>query len=201
MEIAGRKISTGLIIGVILGIIVLWGVVWYNGTVNANEDVKGQWGKVESAYQRRADLIPNLVNTVKGYAKHESDVLIQVTQARASVGQVKIDPTNMKAEDIQKFEQSQGAVSSAISRLLVVAEQYPDLKANDNFIALQAELAGTENRIANERNNFNEIATIYNKRIQKIPGKLFNALAGFEERPYFQSKAGADVAPNVDFTK
>ena len=103
MEIAGRKIGAGLIIGVILGIIVLWGIIWYNGTVSANEDVKGQWGKVESAYQRRADLIPNLVNTVKGYAKHESDVLIQVTQARASVGQVKIDPSNMKAEDIQKF--------------------------------------------------------------------------------------------------
>ena len=168
MEIAGRKISTGLIIGVILGIIVLWGIIWYNGTVSANEDVKGQWGKVESAYQRRADLIPNLVNTVKGYAKHESDVLIQVTQARASVGQVKIDPSNMKAEDIQKFEQSQGAVSSAISRLLVVAEQYPDLKANQNFLALQSQLEGTENRINTERNYFNEVATAYNKRIQKI---------------------------------
>ncbi len=201
MEIAGRKISTGLIIGVILGIIVLWGVVWYNGTVSANEDVKGQWGKVESAYQRRADLIPNLVNTVKGYAKHESDVLIQVTQARASVGQVKIDPSNMKAEDIQKFEQSQGAVSSAISRLLVVAEQYPDLKANQNFLALQSQLEGTENRINTERNYFNEVASAYNKRIQKIPGNLFNNLAGFEEKPYFAAKAGADAVPNVDFGK
>lgn len=201
MEIAGRKIGAGLIIGVILGIIVLWGIIWYNGTVSANEDVKGQWGKVESAYQRRADLIPNLVNTVKGYAKHESDVLIQVTQARASVGQVKIDPSNMKAEDIQKFEQSQGAVSSAISRLLVVAEQYPDLKANQNFLALQSQLEGTENRINTERNYFNEIATTYNKRIQRIPGNLFNALAGFEEKPYFAAKAGADVAPNVDFGK
>mgnify|MGYP000172784517 CR=1 FL=1 len=201
MEIAGRKIGAGLIIGVILGIIVLWGIIWYNGTVSANEDVKGQWGKVESAYQRRADLIPNLVNTVKGYAKHESDVLIQVTQARASVGQVKIDPSNMKAEDIQKFEQSQGAVSSAISRLLVVAEQYPDLKANQNFLALQSQLEGTENRINTERNYFNEVATAYNKRIQKIPGKLFNALAGFEEKPYFAAKAGADVAPTVDFGK
>jgi len=201
MEIAGRKIGAGLIIGVVLGIIVLWGVIWYNGTVNANEDVKGQWGKVESAYQRRADLIPNLVNTVKGYAKHESEVLIQVTQARASVGSVKVDPSKMTSQDIQNFEQSQGTISSAISRLLVVAEQYPDLKANQNFMALQAQLEGTENRINTERNYFNEIATTYNKRIQRIPGKLFNALAGFEEKPYFEAKAGADVAPTVDFNK
>jgi LemA protein len=199
MKIAGREISTGLIIGVILGIIVLWGFMWNNGTVDKHEEVKGQWGNVENAYQRRSDLIPNLVNTVQGYAKHEKEVLTAVTEARSRVGQMNIDPSKLTPEALQSFEQNQGALSSSLGRLMVVMEQYPDLKANESFIALQAELAGTENRIATERNRFNEAAIEYNKRIQKIPGKLFNAIAGFEEQAYFKAKAGADVAPTVKF--
>ncbi len=201
MKIAGREISTGLIIGVVLGIIVLWGVVWNNGTVDADNDVKSQWGKVESAYQRRADLIPALVSTVKGYAKHESSVLIAVTEARSRVGQMNIDPSKLTPEALQSFEQNQSALSASLGKLMVVMEQYPDLKADQNFLALQAQLEGTENRINTERNRFNEFAGEYNKRVQKIPGKLFNMIAGFEEKPYFASKPGADVAPTVDFSK
>ncbi|MCX6181083.1 MAG: LemA family protein [Bacteroidetes bacterium] len=199
MKIAGREISTGLIIGVVLGIIVLWGFIWNNGTVDANENVKGQWGNVENAYQRRSDLIPNLVNTVQGYAKHEKEVLTAVTEARSRVGQMNIDPSKLTPDALEKFDQNQGALSSSLGRLMVVMEQYPDLKANENFIALQAELAGTENRINTERTRFNDLAVEYNKRIQKIPGKLFNAISGFEEQAYFKSKPGADVAPTVKF--
>ncbi len=199
MKIGDREISTGLIIGGILGIIVLWGVIWNNGTVDAHEGVKGQWVNAENAYQRHSNLIPNWVNTVQGYAKHEKEVLTAVTEARSRVGQMNIDPSKLTPEALQNFEQNQGALSSSLGRLMVVMEQYPDLKANENFIALQAELAGTENRIATERNRFNEAAIEYNKRIQKIPGKLFNAIAGFEEQAYFKSKQGADVAPTVKF--
>ena len=198
MKIAGREISTGLIIGVVLGIIVLWGFIWNNGTVDADEDVKTQWGKVESTYQMRNDLIPNLINVVKGYAKHEKEVLIQVTQARASVGNVKIDPSKLSQEQIQNFEQSQNSIGSAVSRLLVVAEQYPDLQASENFKQLHEEWVGTERRINTERIRFNEVAGIYNKRIKKVPGNLFNMISGFESRPYFESQKGAEIAPKSD---
>ncbi len=198
MEIAGRKIGAGLIIGVILGIIVLWGVIWNNGTVDAAEDVKSQWGQVESTYQMRNDLIPNLINVVKGYAKHESEVLIKVTEARASIGSVKVDPSNMSQEQINQFEQSQSSLGSAVSRLLVLQESYPDLKANENFKQLNDEWSSIERRINTERIRFNEIAGTYNKRIQKVPGNLFNMISGFEARPYFEAQKGAEIAPSSE---
>ncbi|MFM7023702.1 MAG: LemA family protein [Flavobacteriales bacterium] len=198
MKIVGREIKASWIIGGVLAIIILWGFMWNNGTVDADEDVKAQWGQVQSTYQMRNDLIPSLINVVKGYAKHEKEVLTQVTQARASVGNVKIDPSKLSQEQIQNFEQSQNSIGSAVSRLLVVAEQYPDLQASKNFQQLHDEWTGTERRINTERIRFNEVAAIYNKRINKIPGSLFNMISGFEGRPYFEAQKGAEIAPKSE---
>jgi LemA protein len=157
--------------------------------------VKERWSQVENVYQRRADLIPNLVNTVKGYAKHEEQVFIEVTQARSQVGQIKVQ----NAEDLAKFDKGQGQVSSALSRLMVVAEKYPDLKANENFRDLQSQLEGTENRITVERMRFNEGAKLYNTYIRQFPQSLMAGFRGFQERPYFSAEPAAKTAPKVEF--
>jgi LemA protein len=185
-------------LGVVLALILLiggWFVSTGNQLVTLEEDVSGKWAQVENAYQRRQDLIPNLVATVKGYAKHEADVLIQVTQARASVGQIKVNQPG----DLAKFDQAQGQISSALSRLMVVAEKYPELKANQNFLDLQSQLEGTENRITIERQRFNQSAQAFNTAIKMFPASVVAGMRGLQARPYFAADAGAKNAPKVEF--
>jgi LemA protein len=183
------------ILAVLAVLVIGWFVSVNNQLVSMEENVKGKWSQVENVYQRRADLIPNLVNTVKGYAKHEASVLTQVTEARASVGQVKVD----NPDDLKKFDQAQAQLSSALSRLLVVAENYPQLKADKNFQELQSQLEGTENRIAVERMRFNEAAQHYNTYIRRFPQTMVASFRGFKERPYFTADTTAHTAPKVDF--
>lgn len=198
--------STGCIVGgaiaAVLVVVLLWGVGAYNGLVGSREAVDSQWAQVESAYQRRADLIPNLVATVKGSAQFEQDTLTAVVQARSRVGQVGAgagaDILN-SPEKFAEFQQAQDQLSSALSRLLVVVERYPDLKSTQAFQDLMVQLEGTENRINVERNRFNEIARDYNTRIQRFPGTLIASTFGFQPRPYFRSQPGAEAAPKVDF--
>ena len=188
----------GLIL-VIVAAVALWGVSAYNGMVKADESVNSQWANVESAYQRRSDLIPNLVETVKGYAEHEKGTFEAVINARAKATQVKIDPTNMTPEQLQQFQAAQGELSSALGKLLAVAEAYPDLKANENFLALQSQLEGTENRINTERNRFNEEAKSYNVTIKRFPKNLIANIFGFDAKAYFEAQEGAENAPKVQF--
>ncbi len=171
----------------------------YNSAVNKDEMVKKAWSQVENQYQRRADLIPNLVNTVKGYANFEQQTLLQVIQARASATQVKIDANNLTPEAIQRFEQAQQGLSGALGRLLAVSENYPDLKANQNFLDLQKQLEGTENRISVERKNFNETVQDYNAYIRRFPTNLIAGMFGFSPKGYFQAAAGSENAPKVQF--
>ena len=187
----------------VIAVIVLslfgWGKSTYNGFVSQQENVEKAWGQVESDYQRRADLIPNLVNTVKGYAKHESETLQAVIDARANATQVKIDASNLDEASIKKFQDAQGEIGSALSRLIAVSESYPDLKANQNFIELQSQLEGTENRINVSRKDFNESAQAYNTAIRTFPGNILAGMFGFDKKPYFEAQAGADKAPTVNF--
>jgi len=180
-------------------ILVLRGCGEYNKLVTLREQVNRDWSNVENVYQRRADLIPNLVNTVKGYAAHEQETFTRVVEARSKATQVTIDAANMTEEDLRRFQAAQGEVSSALSRLLAVVENYPDLKANQNFMDLQKQLEGTENRITVERRKFNETATIYNTATQKFPIVLLARMFGFDKRPYFEAEAGAEEAPVVQF--
>ena len=190
---------TLLIIGVIIVLIFLWGRKLYNGFVTMDEGVTGQWANVENVYQRRSDLIPNLVNTVKGYADFEQETLTQVIEARAKATSVTIDPSNLNPQSIANFQQAQDGMSSALSRLLVTIERYPDLKANQNFLELQSQLEGTENRIAVERRKFNESVRGFNTSIRKFPANLIAGMTGFDEKGYFEAVAGAEVAPTVEF--
>lgn len=169
----------------------------YNKMVDSQEDLENSWGQVENVYQRRADLIPNLIETVKDYARHEQSTFEAVIQARANATKVTIDPSNMTQGQLETFQQTQGQLSGALSKLMVVMENYPELKANENYMSLQAELAGTENRISVERKKFNDFAKDYNKRIRKFPRSMWAKLFGFEKRAYFQADAGAKVAPNA----
>ncbi len=171
----------------------------YNSMVDKEEEVKNAWAKVETQYQRRADLIPNLVNVVKGYAAHEKETLEAVMKARAEATSVKIDPTNLTAQNLQQFQAAQGQLSSALSRLMVVVERYPDLKANQNFLELQAQLEGTENRIAVARDRFNNAVMEYNKLIRRFPGNLFAGIFGFEKLTPFEASEGSEKAPEVNF--
>ena len=166
-----------------------------------NEGVSAQWSQVENVYQRRSDLIPNLVNTVKGYATHERETLEGVIEARAKATQVTIDPSKLDAASIKNFQETQGGLSSALGRLMVVMEQYPNLKADQNFRDLQAQLEGTENRIAVERGRFNEAAQNFNIYIRKFPQVLFAGMFGFEKKAYFEAEKGANKAPVVNFDK
>lgn len=184
---------------IIAAVVVIWGVSSYNGIVSQEEEVKAQWSKVESSYQRRMDLIPNLVNTVKGYADFEKETLTAVTQARASASQTVIDPTNLNQNNIAQFQQAQGELSSALSRLLVTIEKYPNLKANQNFLELQSQLEGTENRINVERNRYNDSAKGFNAKIRRFPTNLVAGIAGAEQFGYFEAQAGAENAPQVQF--
>lgn len=184
---------------IVIGILVLWGFSSYNGIATKDQEVKRAWGDVESDYQRRSDLIPNLVNTVKGYANFEQKTLTDVIQARASATQMKIDPTNLTPEKLAAFQQAQTGLSSAIGRLLVVSENYPDLKANQNFLDLQAQLEGTENRISVSRKRFNEAVLTYNGLIVRFPGSLVAKIGGFTEKGFFEAAEGADKAPEVKF--
>ena len=197
--------KTVLIVLGILGAIglgvVLFGVSTYNGLVNQQQAVDGQWANVQNQYQRRADVVPNLVNTVAGAANFEKSTLTEITEARASVGRVAIDPNKapVEADKLAQFEQFQGRLSSALSRLLVVAERYPDLKATGNFQTLQAQLEGTENRIAVERGRFNEVVQKYNASIKRFPAVLFAGMMGFKERPFFTAAPAAQTPPEVKF--
>ena len=188
-----------IIAGVVVLVIGGWISSSFNGMTTKEQEVSRTWADVESDYQRRMDLIPNLVNTVKGYANFEKETLIGVTQARASATQVKIDPSNLTPANIAQFQQAQDGVSSALSRLLVTVEKYPDLKANQNFLDLQAQLEGTENRISVSRKRFNEAVGSYNVAIKRFPGNLIAKMTGFEEKGYFKSAAGAEKAPEVKF--
>jgi LemA protein len=191
-------VVVGFIALVVIGI-VSWGTKVYNGMVTMQESVTSQWGNVETAYQRRSDLIPNFVNTVKGAANFEQTTLTQVIEARAKATSVTIDPTKMTAENMQQFQQAQGQLSSALSRLMVVVEQYPQLKATQNFRDLQVELEGTENRIAVERRKFNDVARVFNTYIRKFPQNFLAGMFGFQTKPYFEATEGAEKAPEVKF--
>lgn len=195
-----KKGCIGLIV---LGVIALALFGWvkgaYNGLVADQESVETAWGNVENVYQRRADLIPNLVETVKGYAKHEQETLEGVIEARANATKVTIDPTNMTPEDLQKYQAAQGDVTNALSKLIAVAESYPDLKANQNFLELQSQLEGTENRVNNARNEFNEAARNYNTMVRKFPANIVASIFGFGNKAYFSAAEGAAEAPKVQF--
>ena len=171
----------------------------YNSMVNKQEAVSAQWAQVENSYQRRADLIPNLVSTVKGYASHEQETFTAVTEARSKATQVTVNPEDLTEESIQQFQEAQGQLSSALGKLLMIRENYPELKANQNFLALQDELAGTENRIAVERNRFNEFAREYNQYIRRFPHVIYEGWFGFKKKGYFEADAGAQSAPVVEF--
>lgn len=187
---------------VVLGIVALlffWGIGQYNGMVKSEENVTKSWANVESQYQRRSDLIPNLVSTVKGYAKHEEGTLTAVIEARAKATQTTVDPTNMTEESMAKFQAAQSGVSSALGRLLVSVERYPDLKANQNFLELQAQLEGTENRISVERQRFNADAQGFNTMIRTFPKNVIAGMFGFEKKAYFEAEEGSEKAPKVEF--
>ena len=192
------KKSTIIII-VVAVIAVIWGISGYNGLVSMDEGVQNKWADVETQYQRRADLIPNLVNTVKGYAAHESETLQAVVEARAKATSMNIDPSNMSAEQIANFQKAQDGVSSALSRLLVTVEKYPDLKANENFKELQAQLEGTENRISVARRDYNESARKYNTTLRSFPKNILAGMFGFEKKAYFEAQEGSEQAPTVQF--
>ena len=192
-------IITLAVVAAIVAAIALWAMTGYNSLVSADETVSTAWSNVENQYQRRADLIPNLVNTVKGYAAHEQETLDAVVSARTRATQVTVDADNMTPEKLAEFQKVQGEVGAALGRLLAITEAYPDLKANKNFLELQAQLEGTENRISVERRNFNEAAKNYNTSIRMFPKNLLAGMFGFEKRPYFESQEGADKAPVVEF--
>ncbi|HBT86192.1 MAG: LemA family protein [Fermentimonas sp.] len=192
-----KKISYLLLI--VLGAITLSSCSGYNRMVEKQEAVTSQWGNVQNAYQRRADLIPNLVNTVKGYAEHEQETFTQVTEARAKATQTNINPENLTTESLQEYQQAQNQLSQALGRLLLIQENYPELKANQNFLALQDELAGTENRISVERNRFNQIAQDYNSYIRKFPQVIYAKWFKFETKAYFEATPEAQTAPEVQF--
>ena len=188
-----------IIILVVAIVVAIYGVTIYNNLASASQDVESAWANVETQYQRRSDLIPNLVNTVKGYAAHESETLEGVVSARAKATSITVDGSNMSAEQFASFTAAQGEVTSALGRLIAVAENYPELKANQNFLELQSQLEGTENRIAVERQRYNEVVKAFNKRVVTFPNNLLSSLFGFSKREFFVSQQGAETAPVVEF--
>ncbi len=197
----------GCLLGIIIGVVILlfvigfisWGVRQYNQMVTKQEAVTSQWGNVETQYQRRMDLIPNFVNTVKGAANFEQQTLTQVIEARAKATSVNVTADNLNEQTMAQFQQAQGEISSALARLMVVVEKYPELKATQNFRDLQVELEGTENRISTERRKFNEVAQDYNTYIKKFPQSFIAGMFNFDAKPYFKSEEGAEIAPEVTF--
>ena len=194
-----KKGTIWIVVLAALAIIILWGVSVYNGLVSAEEQVESAWAQVENQYQRRADLVPNLVATVKGYAAHEQETLEGVIEARAKATQITIDPANATAEQLAAFQAAQGELSQALGRLLAVAESYPELKANENFRDLQQQLEGTENRIAVARQLFNDEARNFNTKVRRFPNNIIASMCGFEKKPYFEAEEGARTAPKVEF--
>lgn len=194
------KKNKGLIITiVVIALVAIWGISSYNGLVSMDENVSNLWANVETQYQRRSDLIPNLVNTVKGYAKHESQTLEAVMAARSQATQVKIDPSNCTPQQLAAYQKAQGDVTTALGKLLAITENYPDLKANQNFLELQSQLEGTENRINVARKDFNDTAKKYNTSLRRFPRNIVASMFGFEKRNYFEAEAGAEKAPKVEF--
>jgi len=192
-------IAIAAFLALIVFILISWGVRIYNQIVPMNEQVATQWSNVETQYQRRADLIPNFVNTVKGAAAFEQETLTQVIEARAKATQVTVDPSNITPAQLEQFQAAQGEVSSALARLMVVVERYPELKATQNFRDLQVELEGTENRISVARNNFNDSARVYNTFIRQFPNNIIASFTKFTARPYFEAEEGSERAPQVQF--
>lgn len=192
------KKSTWIILGVI-AVVVIWAVASYNGLVTKEVKVSEAWANVETVYQRRADLIPNLVSTVKGYAAHEQQTLQAVTDARANATNITLDPATATPEDMERYMRAQQEVGSALGRLIAIAESYPDLKANQNFLELQKQLEGTENRISTERRKYNETVKEFNASIRRFPTNLIAGIFGFEKQTMFEAQEGAEVAPVVAF--
>jgi LemA protein len=186
-----------IVIIALLAMLAIWGVGVYNGLVSKQETVEKAVGNVQTAYQKRADLIPNLVATVKNYAEYEAGTLEAVVEARAKATSVTLDANNLTEENMKAFQAAQDQMSSALSRLLVTVEQYPDLKANQNYLDLQSQLEGCENAIANARREFNETARAYNTAVRRFPANIIAGMFGFDKKPYFEASEGADKAPNV----
>lgn len=194
-----KKSYVWIIVLAVLLILFFWVKGIYNNMVSLDEKVTSAWSQVENVYQRRADLVPNLVATVKGYAAHESSTLEGVVNTRAKATQITVDPESLTPEKLAEFQQAQGELSSAIGRLLMITENYPDLKANENFRDLQTQLEGTENRITVERQKFNETARLYNTTIRKFPANIFASMFGFDKKAYFEGKEGVENAPVIEF--
>lgn len=194
-----KKMSSWVIVLAVVAVLFFWVKGAYNNMVTLEEEVSTAWSQVENVYQRRMDLIPNLVSTVKGYAAHESQTLEGVVNARAKATQITVDPENLTPESLAKYQKAQGELGSALGKLLAITENYPDLKANENFLQLQSQLEGTENRIAVERKRFNETAKGYNTTIRKFPNNILAGMFGFDKKSYFEAQEGAEVAPEVQF--
>ena len=194
-----KGLTALLVVGAVVLVLFFWFQSNYNKMVKMDEGVQAAWSQVENVYQRRADLIPNLVATVKGYAAHEQETLEGVISARSKATQITVDPQNLTPEEIAKYQKAQGELGSALGKLLAITENYPDLKANENFMALQSQLEGTENRIAVERQKFNETARGYNTVIRQFPKNIVAGMFGFEKKPYFEAQEGAQQAPEVKF--
>ena len=193
------KKVTIIILVAVVAIIAFWAISGYNSLVSMDENVSNQWANVETQYQRRADLIPNLVNTVKGYAAHEKETLEGVIAARSQATQIKVDPTDLTPEKLAEYQKAQGQLATALGKLLAITENYPDLKPNQNFLELQAQLEGTENRINVARKNFNDAAKAYNTAIRRFPKNILAGMFGFDKRAYFEAAEGAEQAPQVQF--
>lgn len=193
-----KKVTIIAIVAVV-AIIAIWAISGYNSLVGMDENVSNQWANVETQYQRRADLIPNLVNTVKGYAAHEKETLEGVIAARSQATQIKVAPTDLTPERLAEYQKAQGQLATALGKLLAITENYPDLKANQNFLELQAQLEGTENRINVARKNFNDAAKAYNTAIRRFPKNILAGMFGFDKRAYFEAVEGAEQVPQVQF--
>lgn len=193
------KLTAGAVALIIIVLIAFWGISTYNKLVSMDENVNTQWANVETSYQRRSDLIPNLVATVKGYATHERQTLEAVMAARSQATQVKIDPSNCTPQQLAAYQKAQGDVTSALGKLLAITENYPQLKANENFLELQSQLEGTENRISVARRDFNTAAQTYNTTLRRFPANIVASMGGFEKHNYFEAQAGAEKAPKVEF--
>lgn len=190
--------KTGIIIAIVVGVILIWGIGIYNGLVNKQEAVSKAWGQVENVYQRRADLVPNLVALVKNYQEYEQGTLIAVTEARAKkAAATSVNMESYTESDLQNFQTAQDELGESLNRLIVSIENYPDLKASENYLTLQAQLAGCENRILTERQRFNEAAKAYNQSLRKFPGNIIANMFGFEKRPYFEADEGANKVPET----
>ncbi len=192
------KKTTIIFLSVVV-IVILWSISAYNNIITFEENVESKWGNVQNVYQRRADLIPNLVATVKGYAVHEKSTLEEVTNTRTKATQMTVNIDDLTPEKLREFQQMQGELSSALGRLIAITENYPELKANQNFLELQAQLEGTENRINVERKNFNEAVQTYNAKIRRFPASILASILGFDKKTYFEADAGSNVVPQVSF--